>query len=133
MVAAEEAAVTTQKMRSIMKANNKKISVVLIVTFLGTLFVGFSFAGTSAAKTNEQTSKNVEMIEGVLSLKEGHGEFLIRLPDGKAQRFSVKMGAAEITRNGKPVRYNELKLSDSIQVQYDGSTREVIAIHAQGS
>ena len=115
-----------------MKANNKKISVVLIVIFLGTLFVGCSFAGTSAGKSNEQKSKNVEMLDGVLSLKEGHGEFLIRLPDGKAQRFSVKTDA-EITRNGKPARYSELKVSDSIQVQYDGSTRKVIAIHAQGS
>jgi len=116
-----------------MKTNHKKIIVVLITLFLSTSYVGFSFAGTSAAKTNEQTSKNYEIIEGVLSLKEGHGEFLVRLPDGKAQRFAVNIGAVEITRNGKPVRYNELKVSDSVQVQYDGSTREVIAIHAQGS
>jgi hypothetical protein len=122
------------KVRNIcmMKTNYKKIFVVLIGLFLSTLFVGFSVAGTSAGKSNEQKSMNGEMIEGVLSLKEGHGEFLVRLPDGKAQRFAVNIGAAEITRNGKPVRYNELKVSDSVQVQYDGSTREVIAIHAQG-
>ncbi len=71
------------------------------------------------------------MLEGVMSIKEGHGDFLVRLPDGKAQRFSVKTDA-EITRNGNPARYNELKVSDSIQVQYDGSTRKVIAIHANG-
>ena len=116
-----------------MKTNHKKIFVVMIALFLSTSFVGFSVAGSSAGKSNEQKSMSAEMIEGVLSIKEGHGEFLVRLPDGKAQRFSVKMGAAEITRNGKPVRYNELKVSDSVQVQYDGSTREVIAIHAQGS
>ena len=116
-----------------MKTNHKKIFVVLFGLFLSTLFVGFSVAGTSAGQSTEQKSMNIEMIEGVLSLKEGHGEFLVRLPDGKAQRFAVNIGAAEITRNGKPVRYNELKVSDSVQVQYDGSTREVIAIHAQGS
>jgi hypothetical protein len=120
-------------MENIMKANYKNILVVLIVLFLSTLFVGFSLAGTPAAKSNNQTAKNYEMLEGVMSVKEGHGEFLVRLPDGKAQRFSVKMGATEITRNGKSVRYNELKVNDSVQVQYDGSTREVIAIHAQGS
>jgi hypothetical protein len=116
-----------------MKTTHKKISVILSALSLSCLFVGFSVAGTSAGKSNEQKSMSVEMIEGVLSLKEGHGEFLIRLPDGKAQRFAVNIGAAEITRNGKPVRYNELKVSDSVQVQYDGLTREVIAIHAQGS
>jgi hypothetical protein len=120
------------KMENIMKANYKNILVVLIVLFLSTLFVGFSLAGTPAAKSNNQTAKNYEMLEGVMSVKEGHGEFLVRLPDGKAQRFSVKTDA-EITRNGKQARYNELKVSDGIQVQYDGSTREVIAIHAQGS
>ena len=116
-----------------MKANNKIILFVLITVALTTALFGSAFAGSSTVKSNDQSRKNVEMIEGVMSIKEGHGEFLIRLPDGKAQRFSVKIGAAEITRNGKPARYNELKVSDSIQVQYDGSTREVIAIHAQGS
>jgi len=69
----------------------------------------------------------------VLSIKEGHGEFLVRLSDGSAQRFSVRGGAAEITRNGKPARYNELKPSDSIQVKYDATNRKVIAVHASGS
>ena len=116
-----------------MKVNHKVILFALITVVLTTILFGAAFAGSSATKSNEQMSKNYEMLEGVLSIKEGHGDFLIRLPDGKAQRFSVKLGAAEIIRNGKPARYNELKVSDSIQVQYDGSTREVIAIHAQGS
>ena len=116
-----------------MKANHKIILFVIMTVALNTVLLGSAFAGSSsAAKSNEQMSKNVEMLDGVMSIKEGHGEFLIRLPDGKAQRFSVKTGAAEITRNGKPARYNELKISDSIQVQYDGSTRKVIAIHANG-
>jgi hypothetical protein len=60
------------------------------------------------------------IFKGVLSIKEGHGAFLVRMPDGKAQRFSVRAGAGavEITRNGKTARYNELKVSDSIQVKY---------------
>lgn len=117
---------------SIMKANHKFILFVLMTVALNTALLCSAFAGSSSAsKSNEQMSKNVEMLDGVMSIKEGHGEFLIRLPDGKAQRFSVKTGA-EITRNGQPARYSELKVSDSITVQYDGSTREVIAIHANG-
>jgi hypothetical protein len=69
----------------------------------------------------------------VLSIKEGHGDFLVRLSDGSAQRFSLRGRAAEITRNGEPARYSELKRSDSIQVKYDPSNRKVLAIHASGS
>ena len=116
-----------------MKANHKIILFVMMTVALNTAPLDSAFAGSSsAAKSNEQMSKNVEMLDGVMSIKEGHGEFLIRLPDGRAQRFSVKTDA-EITRNGKPSRYNELKVSDRIQVQYDGSNRKVIAIHASGS
>jgi hypothetical protein len=110
---------------------NRKNTFVLMAVVLSAIFVGSAFAGASAGKSNEQKNKNYAMIEGVLALKEGHGDFLIRLPDGKAQRFSVKTGA-EITRNGKPARYNELKVRDSIQVQYDVTNRKVIAIHASG-
>ena len=70
----------------------------------------------------------------MLSIKEGHGEFLVRLPDGKSRRFSVNLGGgAEITRNGKTARYSELKPSDSVRLQYERSTRKVIAIYAMGS
>jgi len=69
----------------------------------------------------------------VLSIKEGHGDFLIRLSDGSAQRFRVRGNAAEIIRNGSPARYSELKPSDSIQVKYDPTNRKVIAIHASGT
>jgi hypothetical protein len=107
-------------------------SIVLTVV-VAVIFAGTALAAGSVEQISQPPSGNYETAEGILSIKEGHGEFLVRMPDGKAQRFSVKMGAAKITRNGKPVRYNELKISDSVQVQYDGSTREVIAIHAQGS
>jgi len=69
----------------------------------------------------------------VLSIKEGHGDFLVRLSNGRAQRFNVRGNAAEITRNGEPARYSELKPIDSIQVKYDATNRKVIAIHASGT
>lgn len=114
-----------------MKSNRKFILFVLTIVAFITVLLGPAFAGSSAVKTSGQMSNSVKMLEGKMSIKEGHGEFLIRLPDGKAQRFSVKPDA-EITRNGQPARYSELKVSDSITVQYDGSTRKVIAIHANG-
>ena len=114
-----------------MKNNRTFINVVLMV--MAILFAGTVFAGTSAG-TTEQTKGQHETIEGVLSIKEGHGDFLVRQSDGKAQRFSVGLGQdAKITRNGKPARYNALKVNDSIRVQYDSSSRKVVAIHATGS
>jgi hypothetical protein len=113
-----------------MKNNRTFINVVLMV--MAILFAGTVFAGTSA-DTTEQTKGQHETIEGVLSIKEGHGDFLVRQSDGKAQRFSVRGDSAEITRNGKPARYNELKGSDNIKVKYDPANRKVIEIHASGS
>jgi hypothetical protein len=60
----------------------------------------------------------------VLFIKEGHGDFLVRLLDGGLQqRFIVRGSAAETNRNGEPARYNELKVSDSVQVKYDALNR----------
>jgi len=111
-----------------MKKNCIYILVTLLTIALTTVPAASAFAGGSAGKTNKY-----ETIEGVLSIKEGHGDFLVRLSDGSAQRFRVRGDAAEITRNGEPVRYSELKLSDRVQVKYDVSNRKVIAIHASGS
>jgi len=106
---------------------------IFTVMALVILFAGTAFAGASADKT-EQPKGQHETIYGVLSIIEGHGDFLVRQADGKAQRFSVDLGQdVQITRNGKTARYSELKVSDSVQVQYESSTRKVIAIHAKGS
>ena len=111
-----------------MKKNSTRLIVTLVVFAFTVMFAATAFAGASTNKSQ------YESIEGVLSIKEGHGEFLVRMPDGKSQRFSVNVGGgAEITRNGKTAGYNELKPSDSIQVQYESATRKVVAIHAMGS
>jgi hypothetical protein len=76
-----------------------------------------------------------ETVKGVLALKEGHGEFLVRMADGNAQRFSIRAGAGsvEIIRNGKQVRFSELKVSDTIRVKFTAAERTVIQIRASGS
>jgi hypothetical protein len=107
-----------------------KILHLMVVVLI--LAAGTAFAAGAAEATGQPQSTNYQTIEGVLTIKEGHGDFLVRMPDGSAQRFSIKAGAGavEITRNGKPARYNELKVGDSIAVKYDPSNRQVVAIHA---
>ena len=116
-----------------MKKNRIYTFITLVAAVLTIVLAGSVFAGGSAEKATQPQSSNYENLEGVLSIKEGHGDFLVRLSDGSAQRFSVRGDTAEITRNGKPARYSELKPSDSIQVNYDPSNRMVVAIHAGGS
>ena len=116
-----------------MKKNRIYTFIKLMAVVLTIVLAGSAFAGGSAEKTSQPQSSNYESVEGVLSIKEGHGDFLIRLPDGKAQRFSVRGNAAEITRNGEPAQYRELKISDSIQVKYTISNRQVVEIHARGA
>ena len=116
-----------------MKKNSIYTFINLMAVVLTIVLAGSAFAGGSAGNTSQSQTGNYETVEGVLSIKEGHGDFLIRLSDGSAQRFSVRGNAAEITRNGKAARYNELKVSDSIQVKYQASNRKVIAIYAGGT
>ena len=116
-----------------MKKNRIYKIINLMAVVLTIVLAGSAFAGGSAEKATQPQSSNYETVEGVLSIKEGHGDFLIRLSDGSAQRFRVRGNAAEITRNGSPARYNELKVSDSIQVKYQASNRKVIAIQASGT
>jgi len=116
-----------------MKKNHILIFNIMTAVVLSIVLAASALAGGSAGKTSQLQSSNYETVEGVLSIKEGHGDFLVRMSDGKAQRFSVRGDAAEITRNGEPARYSELKVSDRIQVKYNAANREVIAIHAGGS
>jgi peptide deformylase len=116
-----------------MKKNRIYKIINLMAVVLTIVLAGSAFAGGSTGKNSPPQSKNYETIEGVLSIKEGHGDFLVRLSNGRVQRFSVQGNAAEITRNGKPARYIDLKRSDSIQVKYNATNRKVIAIHAGGS
>jgi len=113
-----------------MKKNRIYKIINLMAVVLTIILAGSALAGGSVEKATQTQSGNYETVEGVLSIKEGHGDFLVRLSDGSAQRFSVRGDAAEITRNGKAAHYSELKVSDSIEVKYDPSNRNVIAIHA---
>ena len=111
-----------------MKKNLIPIFDNLMAVVLAIFLAGSAFAGGSAGQTSQPQSDNYKTVEGVLAIKEGHGDFLVRMADGKAQRFSVRAGsgAVEITRNGEPAPYSELKPSDSTQVKYNATRRLVL-------
>ena len=68
--------------------------------------------------------------EGILAIKEGHGDILVRPKSGNDRRFKVKDNTI-ITRNEKPAAYDDLRARDQLLVRYD-SKRVVIELHATG-
>ena len=69
--------------------------------------------------------------EGILAIKEGHGDILVRPESGNDKKFRIKDNTV-ITRNGKPATYDDLRARDQLRVRYD-SKRVVIELHATGS
>ena len=65
-----------------MKKNQLCICTIMMSVVLTIVLAGTAFGGGSAEKTSQPQSGNYETIEGVLSIKEGHGDFLVRLSDG---------------------------------------------------
>ena len=69
--------------------------------------------------------------EGILAIKEGHGDILVRPESGNDKRFKVNESTV-IIRNGKPATYDDLRARDQLRVRYS-SKRVVIELHATGS
>ena len=76
---------------------NNRIYMIVTLTALVALLAGTAIAGASAGKT-DQTKSRQETIEGVLSLKEGHGDFLVRQPDGKRNGSALALRRMPISR-----------------------------------
>jgi len=89
------------------------------------------------ARSGEITSDGFKIavsdsyFEGILAIKEGHGEILVRPESGNDKKFRIKNNTV-ITRNGKPATYDDLRARDQLRVRYD-SKRVVIELHATGS
>ena len=77
-----------------MKKNRIYTFINLMAVVLTIILAGSAFAGGSAENTSPSQTSKYETIDGVLSIKEGHGDFLVRLSDGSAQRFSVRGGCS---------------------------------------
>ena len=98
----------------------------MIAVFISSPAVG----GESAALSLRLASSNVTF-EGVLVVKEDHGDIFIKSDDGHQRRLKVSSGTS-ITRNGKPAAFRDLKVRDRLSVSYD-SKRVVFELHASGS
>jgi hypothetical protein len=98
----------------------------MIAVFISSPAVG----GESAALSLRLASSNATF-EGILVVKEDHGDIFIKSDDGHQRRLKVSSGTS-ITRNGKPAAFRDLKVRDRVSVNYD-SKGVVVKLHAIGS
>ena len=112
---------------------NKRIYSASIIA----VFIVVSFLNAEPVRSNEtadnssKLASSTNLFEGMLAIKEGHGDILVRSENGDQKRFKVKKDTI-ITRNGKPANYGDLRARDQLRVHYD-SKRVVIELHATGS
>jgi hypothetical protein len=108
----------------------------LVVIAVAALIVGIALTGPvfGAGTANNATQKigNVESVEGIIAIKEGHGDILVRPDNGGDKRLRVR-DSSTIIRNGASATYEELQSRDQVQVKYDSASRNVIEIRASGS
>jgi hypothetical protein len=103
------------------------IAVLILVSFL----TAEPVRSDETADSNPILASSANLFEGMLAIKEGHGDILVRSENGDQKRFKIKDNTI-ITRNGKPASYDDLRARDQLRVHYD-SKRVVIELHVTGS
>ena len=103
------------------------IAVLILVSFL----TAEPVIGDETADSNPILVSSANLFEGMLAIKEGHGDILVRPESGNDKRFKVTDNTT-ITRNGQPATYDDLRARDQLRVYYD-SKRVVTELHAKGS
>jgi hypothetical protein len=87
--------------------------------------------GGEIPTASPQLTGSADAFEGMLAIKEGHGDILVRAENGQQKRFKVKRSTI-ITRNGEPASFDDLRARDQLRVHYDAK-RVVIELQASGS
>ena len=106
-------------------------AMVIAVSIISVMFISVPAGSGEIANDGFKLAASDSFFEGILALKEGHGEILVRPENGKDKRFKVKDNTV-IARNGKPATFDDLRAGDQLRVHYN-SKGVVVEIHASGS
>lgn len=106
-------------------------AIVIAISIISAVLISGPARSGEIANGGLKLAASDSYFEGILAIKEGHGDILVRPESGNDKRFKVKDNTI-ITRNGKPAAYDDLRARDQLRVQYD-SKRLVIELHATGS
>ena len=111
--------------------NIPKLGIFVVLSLI--LSTAFMAAQTLAIHHGkEELTANYATIEGVLSIKEGHGHIVVRDANGATKILRVQ-DDAQIIRNGKPALYSDLRGGDRVKVTFDDHTRVITELHATGT
>jgi hypothetical protein len=113
-------------------AKTKYIVLIAIIVLIAGIALAGPVLGGGMATSDAQKIGAVQSIEGIIAIKEGHGDILVRPDTGNDKRLRVRESST-IIRNGKPATYDELQSRDRVEVKYDSASRNVIEIRASGS
>jgi len=106
-------------------------AMVIALSIISAVFISGPAISGEMANDGFKLAASDSYFEGILAIKEGHGDILVRPESGNDKKFRVKDNTV-ITRNGKPATYDDLRARDQLRVRYD-SKRVVIELHATGS
>ena len=106
-------------------------AIVIAVSIISAVFISGPARSGETANDGFKLAASDSYFEGILAIKEGHGEILVRPENGNDKKFKIKDNTI-ITRNGKPATFDDLRARDQLRVRYD-SKRVVIELHANGS
>jgi len=106
-------------------------AIVIAVSIISVTFISAPANSAETVNAGFKMAASDGHFEGILAIKEGHGDILVRPESGNDKRFKVKESTV-ITRNGKPATYDDLRARDQLRVRYS-SKRVVIELHATGS
>ena len=106
-------------------------AIFIAVSIISVTFISGSATSAETADAGFKLAASDGHFEGILAIKEGHGDILVRPESGNDKRFKVNDNTV-ITRNGKPATYDDLRARDQLRVRYS-SKRVVIELHATGS
>lgn len=106
-------------------------AIVIAVFIISTVLMSRPVRAGETAGNSPILATSTNIFEGMLAIKEGHGDILVRPENGNDKRFKVKNNTI-ITRNGKSATYDDLRARDQLRIRYD-SKRVVIELHATGS
>ena len=106
-------------------------AIVIAVSIISAVLISGAAIGAETVSAGVKLAASDNYFEGILAIKEGHGDILVRPESGNDRKFKVTDNTT-ITRNGQTATYDDLRARDQLRVQYD-SKRVVIELHATGS